>query len=70
MARTYEKEKAYTERRAAQLAEEMEQAIADNDKDRFLAAYNTAFRYMNKKQRSPYYLRMLAQHRNHTITKQ
>lgn len=60
--KTWEQEKAYTERRAAQLAQEMEQAIAENDRDRFLAAYSTAMRYMTKKQRSPYYRRFLAKH--------
>lgn len=61
MTRTWEQEKAYTARRAQQLAAQMEQAIADNDKSAFLNAYATSMRYMPRKQRGTYYRRFLAQ---------
>ena len=59
--RTWEQEKAYRARRAEQIAVEMEASIAAYDKDRFLAAWEKAMIYMNKKQRMPYYIRMLKQ---------
>ena len=60
--KTWEQEKAYRARRAQALAAEMEQAIAAGDKNRFEAAYSTAMRYMNKKERSPYYIKALEAH--------
>ena len=60
MARTWEQEKAYCRRRAADLAQEMESAIASLDADGFKAAYTTAARYMTKKQRQELYRRFLA----------
>lgn len=65
MKRTWAQEKAYRERRAQQAAAEMDTAIATVDKERFLKAWDTAMRYMNKKQRSPYYIRMLQANINH-----
>lgn len=59
MARTWEQEKAYGARRANQAIIEMERAIRDTDIDRFTAAWNVAMRYMRKKERMPYYYRML-----------
>ena len=59
MKRTWEQEKAYRERRANMAMAEMDAAIETVDKVRFLAAWDAAMRYMNKKQRSPYYIRML-----------
>lgn len=57
--KTWAQEKAYNERRAQQLCAEMEAAIETNDTQRFLAAYERSFRYMTKKQRSPFYIRMI-----------
>ena len=59
MKRTWEQEKAYRERRAKMAMAEMDAAIETVDKVRFLAAWDAAMRYMSKKQRSPYYIRML-----------
>ena len=59
MKRTWEQEKAYRARRAEQIAADMDRAIEANDKDGFLAAWEKAMIYMNKRQRSPYYIRML-----------
>ena len=59
MARTWEQEKAYNAKRAEQLAAEMEASIQSTDFQRFDEAYKTALRYMTKKQRQPYYIRML-----------
>lgn len=59
MKKTWEQEKAYCAKRAQELAAEMETAIETVDEEKFTAAYQTAMRYMNKKQRSPYYMRFL-----------
>lgn len=59
MARSYEKEKAYRERRAQALVSEMEAALAANDAERFKAAYESSRRYLTKKQRMPLYIRYL-----------
>ena len=61
---TWEKEKAYRAKRAAQAAAEMDAAIADCDKSRFLAAWDVAMRYMTGKERRPYYIRMLERRSN------
>ena len=65
MKRTWEQEKAYRERRAQQAIAEMEAAISTVDTERFLKAWGTAMRYMNKKQRGTYYIRMLQANINH-----
>lgn len=52
-------EKAYCAKRAQELTAEMEAAIQDSDKGRFEKAYQTAMRYMTKKQLKPLYMRML-----------
>lgn len=57
--RTWEQEKAYRAKRAGQAVREMELAISVYDVERFLAAWEDAMRYMTKKERSPYYIRML-----------
>ena len=59
MARTWEREKRYRAKRAAQAVAEMEAAIEVYDVPRFLAAWDVAMRYMNVKDRRPYYIRML-----------
>lgn len=59
MARTWEQEKAYSAKRAEQLTAEMEASIQADDFQRFDNAYKLALRYMTKKQRMPYYMRML-----------
>ena len=59
MARTYEEEKAYCERRAQALVSEMDAALASNDAERFKAAYESSQRYLTKKQRMPLYIRFL-----------
>ena len=56
---SWQKEKGYTERRAQQLGQEMEEAIEAKDRERFLAAHTTAMRYMKKKERGDYYRRFL-----------
>lgn len=55
----WEKEKAYTAKRAAELGTEMDAAIEAGDRERFDNAFQTAMRYMNKKQRNGYYMRFL-----------
>ena len=60
MARTWGQEKAYCEKRANELAREMESAIATLDADRFYRAYATAMRYMTRKQRGELHRRFLA----------
>lgn len=57
--RTWDAEKAYSARRALQLAAEMEAAIATADQQRFDAAYTAAARYMPKKQRGQYHKQFL-----------
>lgn len=64
MARTWEQEKAYCQRRSAHLADEMEAAIEAGDSDRFKAAYGSALRYMSKKQRHPLYIKFLERNVN------
>lgn len=60
MARTWEQEKTYRQRRAKQLSEEMDQAIDNRDKERFIKAFQTAMNYMTKKERDPYFKRFLS----------
>ena len=50
---SWEKEKAYCEKRAAELTSEMEEAIRTSDEGRFKKAYETAQRYMTRKQLNP-----------------
>lgn len=57
--RTWEQEKTYCAARAKALSEQMEAAITANDKERFVSAYQTAARYMNKRQRMAYYYKFL-----------
>ena len=59
MARTWEREKWYRAKRAAQAVAEMEVAIETYDVPRFLAAWDVAMMYMNVTERRPYYIRML-----------
>lgn len=59
MARTWEQEKAYCRRRAAGLFSELEQAIANRDKDGFSVAYQAAMRYATKRELAPYYKRFM-----------
>lgn len=47
---SWEKEKAYCEKKAAELSEEMKSAIETSDRKRFEAAFSKAQRYMKKKQ--------------------
>lgn len=53
---TWEQEKAYTQRRAEELKNQMEQATADGDLNAFLRAYKASARYMRKKQREDLYV--------------
>ena len=55
----WEKEKAYTTKRAQELGAALDEAIAANDRAMFETAYQTAMRYMTAKQRKPYYIRFL-----------
>ena len=59
MAKTWEQEKAYSAKRAVKAVEAMEKAIASADLKQFQDAWQLAMRYMNVKDRRPYYLRML-----------
>lgn len=59
MTQAWEKEKAYRKRRAEGIACELEQAIANRDRDGFSKAYSIAMRYMTKRERAPYYKRFL-----------
>lgn len=59
MAKTWEQEKAYCERRSTELAREMESAIATLDADKFRKAYGASARYMGRKQRQELYRRFL-----------
>ena len=52
----WEKEKAYCEKRAKKLAAKMEAAIEASDRISFQAAYQTAMRYMKKKELNCYYM--------------
>lgn len=56
---TWEKEKAYCEKRAIALRAEMETAIQNRDKEKFEFACKTAMRYMSKKELRTYYRRFL-----------
>lgn len=58
----WEKEKAYTARRADELGAEMNAAIEAFDKARFDAAFQMSMRYMTKKERSDYYKRFLTKY--------
>lgn len=57
--KSWEKEKAYCSKRADELTAEMKSAIETSDKERFEKAYQTAMRYMTKKQLHPLYMEML-----------
>lgn len=57
--KSWEKEKAYNAKRAQELGATMEQAITDNDRQKFEAAYQTAMRYMTVKARKAYYMEFL-----------
>ena len=46
----WEQEKAYCKKRAIELKAEMEAATAASDKERFIKTYQTALRYMTKKE--------------------
>lgn len=46
----WDKEKAYCEKRASELTSEMEAAIETSDRARFQKAFETAQRYMTRKQ--------------------
>lgn len=59
MAYSWEKEKAYCERRAQEFAAEMEAAVDAADRDRFLAAFRDSARYLSRKQRNQFYLQFL-----------
>lgn len=54
--KTWEREKAYCRKRASELKTEMEAAIETSDKERFTKAYQTAMRYMTKKELKPLYM--------------
>ena len=56
----WEKEKAYRAKRAAGLAVELKQAIADKDQATFANAYTAALRYMPAKERKEYMMQFLA----------
>lgn len=51
MTKAWEREKAYTAKRAALLKEEMINAIRVCDKERFYKAYQISMRYMDVKTR-------------------
>lgn len=54
---SWKKEKAYKEQRAKQLGEEMDQAIADGDSERFQKAYQKSLDCMKKPARNVYFRR-------------
>lgn len=56
---SWEKEKVYCKKRAEELAAEMDQAILSADRERFEKAFQTAMRYMTKRERAPYYRRFI-----------
>jgi len=58
----WEKQKAYMDRRAADLEVEMNAAIEAYDVVRFNVAYEKALYYMPARRRKPYYMRMLEKH--------
>ena len=60
MKESWIKEKAYCERKAAAYTAEMEEAIIQLDRDRFLAAHQSSARYMRKSARDALYRRFLA----------
>ena len=55
MKRTWEQERSFCEKRAAEIAGEMTQAINTGDREMFRRAYGLALRYMSKRERAPYY---------------
>lgn len=57
--KTWEQEKAYCAKRAKELTAQMEAAIKTSDLKEFEKAYQTAMRYMTKKQLNPLYMRMI-----------
>lgn len=56
---SWEKEKACCKKRAEELAAEMDQAILSADRERFERAFQTAMRYMTKRERALYYRRFI-----------
>lgn len=56
---TWEQEKAYCAKRASELKTEMEAAIAASDKERFTKAFETAQRYMKKKELKSLFVAMV-----------
>ncbi len=56
---TWEQEKAYRQKRAAQLAAQMEKALEEKDLSSFRQARDTAGNYMTRKELKPYTMRML-----------
>ena len=52
----WEQEKVYCKKRAKELKTEMEAATAASNEERFIKAYQTAMRYMTKKELKPLYM--------------
>lgn len=50
----WEQEKVYCKKRAKELKTEMEAAVAASNEERFIKAYQTAMRYMTKKELKPF----------------
>lgn len=61
MSRTREQEKAYNEKRAEMLRGELEAAIKDRDKERFIATYEKllSHSYVSAKERKALYTRFI-----------
>ena len=61
MSKSWDREKAYNERRAEKLRDELNAAIADKDRERFQELYGKllSHNYMPAKERKEFYLRFL-----------
>ena len=55
----WDKKKEYTKKRAEALGAEMDKAIAEGDRARFLEAFYKAGNYMKQRDRVAYYKRMI-----------
>lgn len=55
--KNWEQEKAYTEKRAESLRENMAEAIRTKDREKFGDALGTALRYMKKRERNDWIAR-------------
>ena len=65
MSKSWDREKAYNERRAEKLRDELNEAIANKDKGQFQELYGKllSHNYMPAKERKEFYLRFIKEGR-------